>query len=103
VTRMPQPPVPSDDPSADSVRLVDPDSGEPVPTADLRRQFARRPGAGDPEAEQAFVDSKLELIRTHPTLSEAERQAAVAEVLHKVHGPGSEDPSTGDRDAHDGG
>jgi hypothetical protein len=94
---MPEPPIPSDDPSPDSVRLVDPDSGEPVPTADLRRQFARRPGAGDSDAEQAFIDSKLELIRTHPTLSETEKQAAVAELLHKLSGPTQKQPPTGNQ------
>jgi hypothetical protein len=99
---MPEPPIPSDDPSPDSVRLVDPDSGEPVPAADLRRQFARRPGAGDPDAEQAFIDSKLELIRTHPTLSETEKQAAVAEVLDKLHGPTHKQQPTGNQDPEAG-
>jgi len=85
------------------VRLVDPDTGEPVPTADLRQQFARRPSAGDQEAERAFINSKLELIRTHPTLSEAEKQAAVAEVLGKPHSPAQGEQPAGDHDPAAGG
>jgi hypothetical protein len=85
---VPEPPIPSDDPSPDSARLIDPKTGEPLPTADMREEFARwsRDAPSDPDAERAFVESKIEMIRTHPTLSETEKAAAVAEVLEKLRG-----------------
>jgi hypothetical protein len=88
----PQPPVPSDDPSPDAVELVDPATGERLPTADMRERFARTSAdvERDPEAERAFVESKIEMIRTHPTLSEAEKEAALAELEEKLRGPGEE-------------
>jgi hypothetical protein len=95
---VPEPPVPSDDPSPDSVRLTDPKTGEPLPTADMREEFARRSRnvPSDPDAERAFVESKIEMIRTHPTLGEKEKAAAVAEILEKLRGgqrPRSEEGS----------
>jgi hypothetical protein len=76
----PEPPVPSNDPS--------PESGKRVPTKDMREEFARiSAGVGrDPEAERAFVESKIEMIRSHPTLSEAEKTAAIAELEEKLKG-----------------
>jgi hypothetical protein len=55
--------------------------------SDVRERFARDPGDADPEAERAFVESKLEMIRTHPTLSEEEKRAAIAELEEKLRGP----------------
>jgi hypothetical protein len=55
--------------------------------ADVRERFARRPEDADPEAERAFVESKLEMIRTHPTLTEDEKRAAIAELEEKLRGP----------------
>jgi hypothetical protein len=55
--------------------------------SDVRERFARRPADADPEAERAFVESKLEMIRTHPTLSEEEKRAAIAELEAKLRGP----------------
>jgi len=54
----------------------------------MREEFARisaRSGR-DPEAERAFVENKIEMIRTHPTLSEAEKTAAIAELEEKLKG-----------------
>jgi hypothetical protein len=54
----------------------------------MREEFARisaRVGR-DPEAERAFVESKIEMIRSHPTLSEAEKTAAIAELEEKLKG-----------------
>ena len=84
----PEPPVPSNDPSPDSGELIDPKTGKRVPTRDMREEFARisaRSGR-DPEAERAFVESKLEMIRSHPMLSEAEKTAAIAELEEKLKG-----------------
>lgn len=89
-----EPPVPSDDPSADSIELIDPKTGEPVPTADMRGKFARRSASvgRDSEAERAFIESKIEMIRSHPTLSEAEKSAAIAELEEKLSGPPARGP-----------
>jgi len=54
----------------------------------MREKFARisaRAGR-DPEAERAFIDNKIEMIRSHPTLSEAEKTAAIAELDEKLKG-----------------
>jgi hypothetical protein len=70
------------------VRLIDPMTGEPLPTADMREEFARRSrdAPSDPDAERAFAESKIDMIRTHPRLSETEKAAAVAELLEKLRG-----------------
>jgi len=54
----------------------------------MREEFDRiTAGVGrDPEAERAFVESKIEMIRTHPTLSEGEKTAAIAELEEKLKG-----------------
>jgi hypothetical protein len=76
----PEPPAPSNDPS--------PDSGERAPIGDVREEFARISAdtGRDPEAERAFVESKIEMIRSHPTLSEAEKAAAITELEEKLKG-----------------
>lgn len=83
----PEPPVPSHDPSPDSVELIDRETGEPVPSADMREEFARLSASADPEAERAFIESKLDMIRTHPILSAADREAAIAELREKLRRP----------------
>jgi hypothetical protein len=82
-----KPPVPASEPSADSVELTNPETGERVPTRDMREEIARRSASqrGDPAAERAFVESKIEMIRTHPRLSDAEKQAAIAELEDKLN------------------
>ena len=85
----PEPPVPPSAPSPDSGELIDPKTGKRVPsTRDMREEFARisARSARDPEAERAFVENKIEMIRTHPTLSEAEKRAAIAELKEKLKG-----------------
>jgi hypothetical protein len=82
----PEPPVPSKDPSPESGEPIDPRTGKRVPTQDMREEFARisaRSGR-DPEAERAFVENKIEMIRTHPTLSEAEKTSAIAELEERL-------------------
>jgi hypothetical protein len=78
----PPPPCPSDDPSPESIEPI----GKRVPTVDMREKFARRSAAvrRDPEAERAFIESKLEMIRTHPTLAEDEKAAAIQELEEKL-------------------
>jgi hypothetical protein len=55
--------------------------------SDMRERFASLPRRADPEAERAFVESKLNMIRTDPTLSEEEKRAAIAELEAKLRGP----------------
>ena len=83
-----EPPVPANDPSPESGESIDPRTGKRVPPKDMREEFARisaRSGR-DPEAERAFVENKIEMIRSHPTLSEAEKTAAIAELEKKLRG-----------------
>ena len=63
-------------------------SGEPATTGDVREEFARISASvgRDPDAERAFVESKIEMIRSHPGLSEAEKAAAIAELEEKLEG-----------------
>jgi hypothetical protein len=77
-----EPPIPPNDPQQESGELIDPKTGKRVPTRDMRQEFARISAAEgrDPEAERAFVESKFGMIRTHPTLSEAEKKAAIADL-----------------------
>ena len=84
----PEPPIPPNDTPPGSGELIDPKTGKPVPTGDMREEFARiSAGAGrDPEAERAFVESKIEMIRSHPTLSEAEKAAAITELEETLEG-----------------
>jgi hypothetical protein len=38
----------------------------------------------DPEAERAFIEGEIEMIRTHPNLSEAEKKRAIEELRRGV-------------------
>lgn len=87
----PEPPVPPDQ------RHNGADREEPTPTQDMREEFARisRRSPPDPEAERAFIESKIEMIRTHPTLSEEEKETAIAELLTALRGQADDtDPGT---------
>jgi hypothetical protein len=84
--------------------LVDPRTGRRVPAADVREWFARASAATgrDPDAERAFVESRLEMIRTHPTLSDAEKAAAIKEIYERLE-PAPEPPPSrpAGREEHD--
>lgn len=83
-------PVPSaDPPEDDSARPVDPGTGDLLPVADMREEFARlsREAPDQAEAHRAFVASKIGLIRTDRLLSKAQKEAAVAELLARLEGP----------------
>jgi len=88
MTSGPGPPVPSGDPSPDADDMIDPKSGERVPTKDMREQFARISAGArrDPRAERAFIDSKIAMIRSHPGLSEEEKAAAITELQQRLKG-----------------
>lgn len=75
-------PIPSGDHEAGFVRMTDADSGNAVPVADVRAEFERlsRQVPRDPEAERAFIESKIEMIRNDPNLTEAEKEGAIEEL-----------------------
>jgi hypothetical protein len=62
--------------------LTDPATGKPVPVADRRAEFERlaRQVPRDPEAERAFIESKIEMIRNDPNLSKAGKDQAIDEL-----------------------
>jgi len=72
-------PLPSGDADAGLPRMTDPDTGKPAPVADMRAEFERlsRRVPRDRDAERAFIESKIEMIRNDPRLSEAEKQRAI--------------------------
>ena len=65
---------------------LNPDSSVSVASDDLRAQFEAlsRQTPRNPQAERAFVDHKLELIRTDPLLSEAQKEQAIAELRQRL-------------------
>jgi len=77
-----RPPLPSGNPEARSLSMIDPETGKPVPMADMRAEFERlsRQVPRDPEAERAFIESKIEMIRTDSSLTEAEKERAIDEL-----------------------
>src|SRR5207249_8461335 len=76
------PPLPSGAPELEPLRQIDPGTGKPVPMADLRAEFERlsRQVPRDPEAERAFIESKVEMIRKDPNLNETEKERAINEL-----------------------
>lgn len=78
----------SSGPSSYSGEMVHPVTGKPAPMKDMRAEFARisRHTGRDPAAERAFILSKIEMIRSHPTLSKAEKASAVAELEKWLEG-----------------
>lgn len=75
-------PLPSGDPKEGSLRMTDPGTGNLVPVADMRAEFERlsRQVPRDPEAERAFIESKIEMIRGDPNLSKTEKEQAIEEL-----------------------
>jgi hypothetical protein len=53
--------------------------------ADKREHFERlsRESRRDPEAERAFVESKLRMVESDPTMSAEEKKAALEELRRK--------------------
>lgn len=75
-------PIPPDDPGGASSRPTDSGTGEPAPVADVRAEFERlsRQVPRDPDAERAFIENKIDMIRNDPHLSEAEKQRAIEQL-----------------------
>ncbi len=53
---------------------------------DKRAEFERisRQQPHDPEAERAFIESKIEIIRTDPNLSDDEKERAIQELRERL-------------------
>lgn len=53
---------------------------------DKREEFARATGGTprDPAAERAFLQNKIDVVRTHPTLTGAQKQQAIAELRREL-------------------
>jgi hypothetical protein len=78
-------PLPSDNPGGESLYMIDPETSMPVSVGDMRAEFERlsQQVPRDPEAERAFVESKIEMIRNDPNLSQIEKERAVEQLrLH---------------------
>ena len=57
--------------------------------ADRRAQFKRlsRQSPRDEEAERAFIEGKMEMVRTDPNLTKEEKQSALEELKRKLRPP----------------
>ena len=84
---LPTPPIPSElveAIEAESLHVIDSKTGQPVRVADMCAEFERlsRQVPRDPEAERAFIESKIEMIRKDPHLSDAEKERAISNLRH---------------------
>jgi hypothetical protein len=66
-------------------RLPDPRKGGSMKVVDRRAKFARlsRLTPGNPEAERAFIEGKLEMIGNDPRLSDEEKARAIARLKRR--------------------
>ena len=57
--------------------------------ADRRAEFERlsRQSPRDEEAERAFIEGKMEMVRTDPNLTKEEKQRALEELKRKLRPP----------------
>jgi hypothetical protein len=76
-----------DDPvSAKTPVLVNPQTGLPAPAGDMRAEFERlsKQTPCDPEELRAFLESKIELIRHDPHVSETEKKQAIEDLQRRI-------------------
>ncbi|MFI1796842.1 hypothetical protein ACH427_05705 [Streptomyces sp. NPDC020379] len=88
---MSQPPGPPRDRRPD-----EPESEEPAPVADLREEFARETARAprDREAERAFLQSKIETLRSDRTRSASEKEEAITALRRELALLEKEDPGS---------
>jgi hypothetical protein len=81
-----EPPIPAADLEKGPLRMTDAKTGKPVAVADLRAEFERlsRQVPRDPEAERAFIEGKIEMIRNDPVMTEAEKERAIDELRRRL-------------------
>lgn len=62
--------------------MIDPDTAQPVSVGDVRAEFERlsQQTPRDPEAERVFIESKVEIIRNDPNLSQYEKERAIEQL-----------------------
>ena len=77
-----EPPIPPTDSLEAHLSMTDPKTGKPVAVADMRAEFERlsRQVPRDPEAERAFIQNKIDMIRNDPKLSEVDKKRAIEEL-----------------------
>ena len=75
------PPMPPDDPENETPSAGS-SAGDSVRVKDMRAEFERisRQQPRDEDAERAFIESKIELIRTAPNLTDEEKERAIREI-----------------------
>jgi hypothetical protein len=67
--------------------------GPPAPHGggirDRRAEFARqtREGGRDEAAESAFIEGKMDMVRSDPNLSDEEKRQAIEELKRKLEPP----------------
>jgi hypothetical protein len=68
--------------TASTSPLPDPRAGGPLQSTDRRAEFERlsRQARRDPEAEGAFLEGRIEMIRHDPRLSKTEKARAIAKL-----------------------
>ena len=64
----------------------DPKTSKPLDFADAREAFERltTQSPRNSEAERAFIDSRIEMIRTDRTLSEEEKDRLISELKRRL-------------------
>ena len=64
----------------------DPKTGKPLPGEDKRAEFERisRRTPRNPDAETAFIESKIEIVRTDPRLNEDQKKKAIADLRARL-------------------
>jgi hypothetical protein len=70
----------------DSQRPPAPDGGD---ITDRREEFERlsRETPRNPEAERAFIEAKIDLVRSDPKLTEEEKLRAIADLRQRLTPP----------------
>ena len=70
----------------DSQRPPAPDGGD---ITDRREEFERlsRETPRNPEAERAFTEAKIDLVRSDPNLTEEEKARAIADLRQRLTPP----------------
>ncbi len=81
-----KPSTPSDNIEMEPPALTDPKTGKPVRGADKRAEFQRlsRQAPRDPEAERAFIEGKIEMVRGDPYLSDVEKERVIEELRSRL-------------------
>jgi hypothetical protein len=65
--------------------IEQPKQATDAPIMDMREKFARKTpqNAEDEARTRAFIDGKIAMIRSDPTMTDAEKDAAIAELRAK--------------------